>query len=117
MKIPEVGNRLKVIATCLEKQNTRILYGCTVVVFFLLNYLIGAGESLANTLYGFFNRGFARDLKAEISGDLIHRGRIERHAAAINGGDQLLGPGYFTNHDGFGRKQVFQPGDKFVVFA
>jgi hypothetical protein len=50
-------------------------------------------KRLADALDGLFGRGVARDFEAEVAGDGVDPGGIERNAAALDGGDQLPGAG------------------------
>ena len=70
--------------------------------------LSGAVQSLANALYGLRHGRFAGDFQAQLPGNVVDAGWIERQAAGIDGRHQI--PGALLSGRGLsGREPGLEP--------
>lgn len=74
-----------------------------------------ACERLADSFYRLFYRGFTRNIEAQIAGDGIYLGGVERHATTINGSDQPARLRHLADLLRFAGEAIFQPLDN--IFA
>ena len=80
------------------------------MLVFIIAWLRGPAQGLADALDGFVQPGSGRNFQLEVSGDGIDLGGIERDAAAVDGSDQLTGAGIFVQNNGSAGKKDSEAG-------